>query len=220
MWSSFLKMLARLLKFVNVKTKQWRRERITKRRVAIALGDTEEGIFLCDRKQRKVRDLGRENIRTSCWIKIEGNELRRRPERGDDKKYSFMCRISQEKVWGRAWGIMDCEDQRRTSASPTRYVLLTITSSRRLRARLRDLIDLLFSFIPFFSLLRWPPTSSTTACSVERKKKIISFSFILQGFLFQRWPRLELDKCGRAALCFLLLSSSNKCRQSLHSGLP
>lgn len=97
-------MLARLLNSVEVKTKLWRRERITIRRAAIALGDTEEPIVLCDREQRKVRDLRRENIRTSCWIKIEGNELRRRTERGDDKKYSFMCRISQEKVWGRARG--------------------------------------------------------------------------------------------------------------------
>jgi hypothetical protein len=71
---------------------------------AIALGDTEEAIFVCDREQRKVGDLRRETIRTSCWIKIEGNELRRRAERGDGKKYSFMCRISPEKGWGRARG--------------------------------------------------------------------------------------------------------------------
>jgi hypothetical protein len=72
-------------------------------------GDTEGGTFLC---VRKVRDLRRENIRTSCWIKIEGNELRRRTERGDDKKYGFMCRISQEKVLGQGQegGIMDYED--------------------------------------------------------------------------------------------------------------
>jgi hypothetical protein len=88
----------------------WSRGRITIRKAAIALGDTEEAIFLCDRKTRKVTGLRRKNIRTSCWIKIEGNGLRRRTEREDAKKYSFMCRISQESVWGRARGIMDWED--------------------------------------------------------------------------------------------------------------
>ena len=104
MRSSFLKILARLLKFVKVKNEILAKGKTNKRRAAIALGDTEEAIFLCDRKQRKVRDLRRENIRTSCWIKIEGNELSGRTERGDHKKYSFMCRISREKVWGRARG--------------------------------------------------------------------------------------------------------------------
>jgi hypothetical protein len=40
----------------TLERKLWRKERITIRKAAIALGDTEEATFLCDRKQRKVRE--------------------------------------------------------------------------------------------------------------------------------------------------------------------